>query len=69
MANVPDKFYLLADSNSSECEALVSEDGRILSFQFHPEYMGKFINTYSYRMMRHYGKVDLKKFEAKDDPE
>lgn len=36
---VPEEFYLLGKSKSCSVEALVSKNGRILSYQFHCEYL------------------------------
>lgn len=40
---VPTGFQLLASSTSCSVEALVSDDGRIYTSQFHPEVMFQYV--------------------------
>ena len=47
---VPEEFYHLAKSNSCKVEALVSKSGKILSFQFHPEYFAAYTKSFVLRI-------------------
>lgn len=53
-------FATLASSTSCENEATVSEDGRILTFQFHSEYTYGYIEEFEVKIRQFY-KQDLYK--------
>lgn len=48
--DVPEGFDLLGHSDSCAVESMVKQDGRILCFQFHPEYLSDYAVSYSNRM-------------------
>lgn len=43
VVDVPQGFSCIGDSSSCSTEMLVSEDKRMLTFQFHPEYLVEYI--------------------------
>ena len=47
---VPEGFELLANSESCKVEAMIKKDGRILSFQFHPEYLSDYAISFANRL-------------------
>ena len=49
---VPTGFELLAASESCKVEAMVSECGKILCFQFHPEYLSDYALGFAQRLLR-----------------
>lgn len=54
VTTIPAGYIQLALSKSCENEAFVSEDGRIFSCQFHPEYNYPFTKAYSARSSIYY---------------
>ncbi len=49
---VPEEFDLLGYSQSCAVEAMIKKDGRILCFQFHPEYLSDYAEAFENRLMK-----------------
>ena len=67
VVQIPKNFTLLASSPSCNVEGQISNDQRVLSFQFHPEYLAPFVKSYEERLMRYSGKEFFGDFEHTEE--
>ena len=65
VTTLPEGFEILAWSAKCKNEAMISDDKRILSFQFHSEYTKEYTKAYEYRVKSYYPDDPLKNFSGK----